>query len=281
MPVDSDPRRLHGKVVLVTGAARGLGRACAVAFARAGAHLVLVDVATDIPGVPYPLGTVSQLDHTAALSAAEGALTLAIVADVRVANEVAAAIDTGIRRFGRLDVAVNSAGIAAPAGKLIHEIDEADWQLMIDIDLSGCWRVIKAVAPVMIARRSGSIVNIASTAGIVGYRHFGGYVAAKHGVIGLSRAAALDLAPYKVRVNALCPGSVRDADWTEGRMLSAIAGVLGLPARGYEETFLPSQPLNALVEPEDVAAAALWLASDESRQVTGSVVAVDGGYSAR
>ena len=281
MLADSGPKRLHGKVVLVTGAARGLGRACAVAFARAGANLVLVDVAAEIPGVPYPLGTISQLDHTAALSAAEGALTLVIAADVRVADDVAAVVDAGMRRFGQLDVAVNSAGIAAPAGKPIHEIDEEDWQLMIDIDLSGCWHVIKAVAPVMIARRSGSIVNIASTAGMVGYRHFAGYVAAKHGVVGLSRAAALDLAPYKVRVNALCPGSVRDAVWTEGRMLSAIAGVLGLPSTGYEESFLTNQPLNALVEPDDVAATALWLASDESRHVTGSVVAVDGGYSAR
>ena len=122
---------------------------------------------------------------------------------------------------------------------------------------------------------------MASTAGLVGYRNFAGYVAAKHGLVGLSKAAALDYAPFKVRVNALCPGSVRDNAGVEGAMLAEIAKSLHVPVAEHEEIFLQSQPMNALIEPGDVADAALWLASDESRHVTGTVVTVDGGFSAR
>lgn len=158
---------------------------------------------------------------------------------------------------------------------------EAEWSLMVDVDLSGPWRAIKAVAPVMIAQRSGSIVNIASTAGLVGYRNFAGYVSAKHGVLGLTRAAALDLAPHKVRVNAVCPGSVRDDPALEGRMLSEIARALGLDVAEHETTFVRDQPTNELVEAGDVAAAVLWLATGESRHATGGVVTVDGGFTSR
>jgi NAD(P)-dependent dehydrogenase (short-subunit alcohol dehydrogenase family) len=114
----------------------------------------------------------------------------------------------------------------------------------------------------------------------VGYRYFAGYVAAKHGLIGLTRAAALDYAPFRIRVNALCPGSVRDAPEFEGRMLSEIARSLDIPTEDHEHTFVRSQPTHRLVEPPDVAAAALWLAGDGSRQTTGSVLTVDGGFTA-
>jgi NAD(P)-dependent dehydrogenase (short-subunit alcohol dehydrogenase family) len=106
-------------------------------------------------------------------------------------------------------------------------------------------------------------------------------VVAKHGLIGLTRATALDYAPMRVRVNALCPGSVRDSAWVEGRMLSEIAKALDVPVSEHEQTFVQAQPMNTLIEPEDVAAAAVWLASDESRQVTGSVMSVDGGFTVR
>ncbi|WP_143343216.1 SDR family oxidoreductase, partial [Crossiella equi] len=176
---------------------------------------------------------------------------------------------------------VNNAGIAAPSGRPVHEITEPEWQLMLDVDLSGAWRVIQAVGAAMVAQRSGSIVNIASTAGLVGYRHFAGYVAAKHGLIGLTKAAALDFAPAKVRVNAVCPGSVRDDIAMEGRMLAEIARALDVPVTEHETAFLTAQPMNALVEPADVAGAVVYLASEDARQVTGSVLTVDGGFSAR
>ncbi|MCX5193516.1 mycofactocin-coupled SDR family oxidoreductase [Streptomyces sp. NBC_00249] len=273
--------RLAGKTAVITGAARGLGRATAVAFAREGADLMLLDIAADLPGVPYPLGSDSQLAYTAELCREYGVSAMTRRLDVRDLGEVEAAMGTARERFGRIDVLVNNAGIAAPSGKAAHEIEEREWQLMIDVDLSGAWRTIRAVGGHMAEQRSGSIINIASTAGLVGYRHFAGYVAAKHGLVGLTKAVALDYAPYKVRVNALCPGSVRDDSQVEGRMLSEIARSLDVPVAEHEETFVQAQPMNALIEPEDIASAALWLASDESRQVTGSVVAVDGGFTAR
>ena len=273
--------RLSGKVTVITGAARGLGRACALAFAREGADLVLLDVARDLPGVPYPLGSASQLDYTAECCRELGAAVLTRVVDVRDAAAVEAAIDAARQRFGTVDVLVNNAGIAAPSGKAAHEIDEHEWQLMIDVDLSGAWRTIRAVGGEMARQCRGSIINIASTAGLVGYRHFAGYVAAKHGLVGLTKAAALDYAPRKVRVNALCPGSVRDDSQAEGRMLSEIARSLDVPVFEHEGIFVEAQPMNSLIEPEDVASAAVWLASDDSRQVTGTVLTVDGGFTAR
>jgi NAD(P)-dependent dehydrogenase (short-subunit alcohol dehydrogenase family) len=273
--------RLSGKVIVVTGAARGIGRACAKAFAREGADLVLLDIAADLDGVPYPLGSASQLACTADLCREQGVAVRTHQVDVRNLPEIEAVAAETVERFGRIDVLVNNAGIAAPSGKAAHETTEPEWQLMIDVDLSGAWRAIRAVAGGMARRRSGSIINVASTAGLVGYRYFAGYVAAKHGLIGLTKAVALDYAPMKVRVNALCPGSVRDDDAVEGRMLAEIARSLQVPVTEHEETFLQAQPMNALVEPDDIAAAAVWLASDDSRQVTGSVITVDGGFTAR
>ncbi|MFB8280468.1 SDR family oxidoreductase [Nocardia colli] len=273
--------RLAGKTAIVTGAARGIGRACAIAYAKEGADLVLIDIGSALPGVPYPLGSASQLAYTGELCRELGAAVLVEHADVRDSAALSAVAGEAYQRFGQVDILVNNAGIAAPSGKTTHEISEDEWQLMIDVDLSGAWRMTKAVGKLMTAQRSGSIINIASTAGLVGYRHFAAYVAAKHGIVGLTKATALDYAPLKVRVNALCPGSVRDDDRFEGRMLSEIARSLDVPLDEYEQTFIRDQPMNALIEPADIAAAAVWLGSDETKQITGSVITVDGGFTAR
>ncbi|MFE7610621.1 SDR family oxidoreductase [Streptomyces celluloflavus] len=273
--------RLSGKTAVITGAARGLGRECAVRFAAEGADLLLMDIAQDVAGVPYPLGSRGQLAHTAALCEKAGGAVVAKVADVRDAADCQGVIDAALDRFGAVDVLVNNAGIAAPSGKVTHDITAAEWALMLDTDLSGAWRMMKAAAPAMVGQRAGSVINVSSTAGLVGYRHFAGYVTAKHGLIGLTKAAALDYAPLGVRVNALCPGSVRDDPVVEGRMLSEIARSLDVPVEEHEEIFVRDQPTNDLIEPADIAAAALWLASDDSRRVTGSVLTVDGGFTAR
>ncbi|MFB7243769.1 oxidoreductase [Streptomyces populi] len=273
--------RLSGKRALITGAARGIGRATAVAFAEQGADLVLLDISADVPGCPYPLGTVSQLKATAEECRAAGASVVEHVGDVRDGDDLRSAAERALDRFGGIDVLVNNAGIAAPSGRPAHEITEDEWSLMLDIDLSGSWRAMRAVLPTMVAQRSGSVINVSSTAGMVGYRYFAGYVAAKHGLVGLTRATALDYAPHGIRVNALCPGSVRDEPALEGRMLVEIARCLDVPTADHEQTFVESQPMNRLVEASDVASTAVWLASDESRQVTGAVVPVDGGFTVR
>ncbi|CAL9558367.1 SDR family oxidoreductase [Streptomyces sp. enrichment culture] len=273
--------RLEDRTVLITGAARGVGRACATAFAREGARLALVDIAADIPGVPYPLASPSQLDHTARLCRAEGAPVLALTADVREPADVDRVVAEASERFGDIDVLVNNAGLVGPSGRVVHEVTEEDWAVMMAVNLTAPWRLTKAVGAAMVRRRRGSIVNIASTAGLVGYRNFAGYVASKHGLVGLTKAAALDYAPHKVRVNAVCPGSIRDGGPNEGVMLAEIGRSLGIAPSEQEDAFLAQQPTNALVEAEGVASAALWLASDDSLHATGSVVTVDGGYSAR
>jgi NAD(P)-dependent dehydrogenase (short-subunit alcohol dehydrogenase family) len=276
--------RLGWAVVVITGAARGIGRACAVACADEGADLVLLDVAADVAGVPYPLGTRSQLDCTADLCRQRGAAVLPLVADVRDPVAVREAVEQALDRFGRLDVLVNNAGIVAPSGCATHEITESDWALMFDVNVTGALRMLRCVVggeDGMARRRSGSVVNVASTAGLVGYRHFAGYVASKHALIGLTRAAALDYAPVQVRVNAVCPGSVRDDPWYEGRMLAAIGASLGIDDDDHERVLLAEQPGRALVEAADVAGAVVWLASGESRHVTGGVVTVDGGFTVR
>jgi NAD(P)-dependent dehydrogenase (short-subunit alcohol dehydrogenase family) len=271
---------LAGKCAVVTGAARGVGRACAVALARDGADVLLVDIGHDIEGVPYPLGSRSQLDLTADLCRESGGVVLIAQADVRDATAMGAAAEQAYDRFGRIDVLINNAGIVAPSGKVVHEMSDDEWSLMIDINLSGAWRAIREVGPIMTRQRSGSIVNVASTAGLVGYRNFAGYVAAKHGLVGLTKAVALDYAPFKVRVNAVCPGNIRDSQWVEGRMLSEVARSLGVSVDQHETVFTGDQPMNVLVEPEDVASAAVWLASDETSRMTGSVFTVDGGFTA-
>ncbi|MFE2184743.1 mycofactocin-coupled SDR family oxidoreductase [Streptomyces sp. NPDC059455] len=274
-------RSLEGRTAVITGAARGIGRTCALRFAREGADLALLDIATDLDGVDYPLGSREQLDHTAKLCERDGSAVITATVDVRDPAGVHAAVTAALTRFGSIDALINNAGIAAPSGVPVHEIDEPDWALMLDVNLSGTWRMIKAVAPSMVEQRSGSIVNVASTAGLVGYRNFGGYVTAKHGLIGLTKAAALDYAPHQVRVNALCPGSVRDDPLVEGRMLGEISRSLRLPDEEFEQIFLRDQPMNDLVEPADVAGAAVWLTGDDSRRVTGTVLTVDAGFTSR
>jgi len=273
--------RLEGKVAVITGAARGLGRECASAFAKEGADLVLLAVDANIAGVPYALSSRSQLAHTEELCRIEGATVLSECVDVRRMDEIEAAVERALVRFSRIDILLNNAGIAAPSGKIVHDIAESEWNLMLDVDLHGAWRMIKVIGKVMASQHSGSIINIASTAGTVGYRNFAGYVVAKHGIIGLTKAAALDYGPIKIRVNALCPGSVRDAEHVEGCMLSQIARSLDVEVAEHESVFIQSQPMNELIEPSDIAAAAVWLASDDARRVTGSVITVDAGFTAR
>ncbi len=273
--------RLERKVAVVTGASRGIGRAIARRFAIEGADLVLFDIAADIEGAGYPLGTWRQLQTTAEMCRRQGAIAAYWRLDVRDSGQARSVIDEVLDRYGCVDVLVNNAGLVAPSGVLTHELADGQWQLMLDVDLTGTWRMLSLLVPSMMRRRSGSVINVASTAGTVGYRHFAAYVAAKHGVVGLTRAAALDYAPYNVRVNAVCPGSVCDEEVLEGRALREIANRLGLEDVDSRDVFYSAQPTGRAVAANDVAMACVWLASDESRDVTGSLLTIDGGFAAR
>ncbi|MBO0468536.1 SDR family oxidoreductase [Enterococcus plantarum] len=271
--------RLKNKVVLITGAGRGIGRACALAAAKEGADIVISDVEKNIEDVPYDLSSSLQLEKTETDCRNFGASVLKIFADVTKIEEISAMIQEVMDRFGRIDVLINNAGIGAPAGKATHEHTEKEWKVLINVNLSGPWRMIKMVAPIMINQNCGSIINIASTAGLLGYKHFVGYVASKHGVIGLTKSAALDYALNNVRVNAICPGPVFDDEDVDGSMTKVVADSLGIQLGEQEEIDLQSVAMGTVVSPNDVADAAVWLGSDESLRVTGSSITVDAGYS--
>jgi NAD(P)-dependent dehydrogenase (short-subunit alcohol dehydrogenase family) len=268
-------------VAFITGAARGVGRATALAFAERGASLVLSDIGAEIPECPYPLGTESQLDETASRCRAAGARVVTALADVRDQGQIDDAVTRGKAELGPITVLVSNAGIVGPAGAPAHQLDEAEWTTMVDVDLNGVWRCAKAVLPDMIAARRGAIVNVSSTAGLVAFPYFANYVAAKHGVIGLTKALALDCAPHGIRVNAVCPTSIRDEPELDSAMLAGVAGMLGIEPDDYEALSLPHHPLGALVTGAQVAAAILWLASDAAAGTTGTVVAVDAGFTTR
>ncbi|HET8682712.1 MAG TPA: mycofactocin-coupled SDR family oxidoreductase [Micromonosporaceae bacterium] len=273
--------RLAGRVAIVTGGARGVGRAIAVALAGEGADVLVTDLCRDIDRCPYPMGTAEQLDETARRCRDRGARAVTAAADVRSPADARSAVRTALDELGRVDILVNNAGVVAPGGRPAHDFSEEEWLLVTDVNLHGPWRFAKAVLPHMVRRRSGSIVNIASTGGLVGFPAFAPYVAAKHGLVGLTRALAADYGPYGIRVNAVCPTSVRDDPALDSAMLGAVATALDSSVDAYQQLAVGYHPLGSLVDAEDVAAACVWLASDESRRVTGTAIPVDSGFTAK
>jgi NAD(P)-dependent dehydrogenase (short-subunit alcohol dehydrogenase family) len=274
-------RRLAERVAIVTGSARGVGRAIAVALAQQGADVVVTDLCRDLDRCPYPMGTEAQLAQTARQCRALGARVVSAVADVRDPADARAAVRAAIDELGKVDILVNNAGVVAPGGRPAHDFDEQEWLLVTDVNLHGPWRFAKAVLPHMTRRRSGSIINVASTGGLVGFPAFAPYVASKHGLIGLTRALAADYGPYGIRVNAVCPTSVRDDPALDSAMLAGVASVLDTSVAAYEQLTAHYHPLGGLVDAADVAAACVWLASDDSARVTGTAIPVDSGFTAK
>ena len=243
-----------GETAIVTGAARGIGRAIAERLGAEGAAVVLADRDTD------------ALAETAAELEAQGVDVEGVDCDVSKLGDVEALIDRTVERFGGLDVLVNNAGIGSQAP--VHELDPDDWQLVLDVNLTGQFYGISAAAPVMIENGGGRIVNVSSMAGRnISYHGAANYTASKWGVIGLTKHAAYDLAEHGIRVNAVCPGAtltdlVRGASTEEGRERTR---------RGI--------PLGRWAKPEDQADAVAYLASPDADYVTGTVLEVDGGGS--
>lgn len=272
---------LDGKVALVTGAARGQGRAHAVRFAEDGADVVLVDVLADIETVNRSGGTREDLDETVSLVEKLGRRVVTRQADVRDLAGLTAAVDAGVEEFGRLDFALANAGIMAQP-RFTWEFSELEWRTTIDINLNGVFNTVKAAVPHIInGGRGGAVVMTSSVAGLKGYPTYGNYVAAKHGVLGLMKTLAQELGPMNIRVNALLPSTVNTPMVQYKEFWQAIRPDIENPtiddAREWfdQSVLLPGA---GMVEPEDVAAAAAWLCSSQGRFVTGVDLRIDAGF---
>ncbi|MGH3518205.1 MAG: mycofactocin-coupled SDR family oxidoreductase [Haloechinothrix sp.] len=263
------PPDLTGQVALVTGAARGQGRSHCVALAEAGADIAALDVCRDLEVPAYPLATRAELDAVVAEVEERGRRAVPLVADVRDPDEVEAAVATVVAAFGRLDILVNNAAIVTSAP--FWELSEQQWGAVIDTNLSGVWRTSRAASGLLRRSPRGRIVNIGSTGGVRAVPEFAHYVAAKHGVVGLTRAMAIELANDGVTVNAILPGAV------DSPMLAGLAEELGLTPDDVHKRWLHDQLLVEVISPAEVTGALLWLLSDAARHVTGHCLAVDGG----
>lgn len=274
--------RLDGKVALITGAARGIGRAQAVRFAQEGADIVALDVCGPIDTVLVPHSTPDDLDTTASLVREAGGRVHTEIVDVRDLAGMRAATDRGAARFGGLDVVCATAGITSRG--MAVELDENAWRTMLDVNLTGVWHTCRAGAPHLIARGAGSVILTSSIAGLRGLVGVAHYTAAKHGVVGLMRSLANELAPHHVRVNCVNPTNVDTPMIQNDVVSSAFRPDLDRPPTRAEFADA-ARSMNMLavpwIDPVDVANAALFLASDEARYITAITLPVDAGATQR
>jgi SDR family mycofactocin-dependent oxidoreductase len=268
--------RAEGKTVLITGAARGQGRSHAVRLAEEGANIVAVDICTDIASIGYPLGTSDDLEMTVELATAGGAQVLAAHADVRDADAVCDVVNTAVRRFGQIDAVVSNAGLVSYAS--LWEIDPVQWSDVVATNLTGHWNVMRAVVPTMLGR-GGAVVLIGSAVSTKPISHAAHYVASKHGLVGLMKAAALELAPERIRVNMINPGGVATAMVDNEMTHRLFCPDIAEPTmEDMAEVAAHIHPMGvSFLEPSDVSNAVVYFVSDESRYVTGAMLAVDLG----
>jgi SDR family mycofactocin-dependent oxidoreductase len=265
--------RFAGKVGLITGAAHGQGRAAALALAREGARIAALDIARPLPYPGYALGSRDDLASLAEACRETGTECVPFAVDVRDDAAVTAAVAQTVSRFGRIDILFNNAGICAYG--LAHELTEEAWDAMLDINLKGSWLVARRVIPVMIAQRSGVILNNSSVAGLRGMGRLSHYAASKWGLTGLTKSWAIELAPHGIRVNSLHPTGVNTP------MNNGLALLEGLTPSEIAERSAGNLLPVPWVEPEDVAAAVCYLASDEARYITGAQFVIDAGLLSR
>jgi SDR family mycofactocin-dependent oxidoreductase len=282
-PAPLTQRRFQDRTVLITGAARGMGRAHALAFAREGARLALCDTNRPYHTVPYTLAQPEELASLVTEIEQMGRPVLAAQADVTDLAALHALAERAGHQLGPIDIVVANAGLYSFAPS--WELTEQQWDETVNVVLKGVWLTCKASIPQMLARRSGKIICIASTAGLKGMANLAHYVAAKHGVLGLMKTLAIELAPYNINVNAVCPTSVDTAMCRNQALYDVFAGGPG-PQATHEHMLELMNQLNLfadrdLLPPEAVSAAVLWLASEEARHLTGCALPVDAGYLTR
>jgi len=264
---------LRGRVALITGAAHGQGRATALALAREGMHIAALDVAKTLGYPGYPMGSSEALESLAEECRKLGVEALSFAVDVRDNEAVSAAVRTTIERWQRIDLLFNNAGICAYG--LAHELTEEAWDTMLDINLKGAWIVARHVMPHMMAQRAGVIINNSSIAGLRGMARLSHYAASKWGLVGLTKSWAIELAPHNVRVVSLHPTGVNTP------MNDGLAAMEGATPREIAERSAGNLLDVPWIEPEDVAAAVVFLASHKARFITGSQFVLDAGLLTR
>ena len=273
--------RVEGKVAFITGAARGQGRAHAVRLAQEGADIIAIDICKPIAGFLMPPSTPEDLAKTADLVEGYNRRIVTAEIDVRDYEALKAAVDSGVEQLGRLDVIVANAGISH-AGDTLDKTSEPDWQDMIDVNLSGVWKTVKAGVPHILAGgRGGSIVLTSSVSGFKAYTfpHLGHYVAAKHGVVGLMRTFAVELGQHMIRVNSVHPTHVNTPMVMNEGAYKMVRPDLENPGPDDVAPFFQMSHMLPIpwVEPEDISNAVLFFASDESRYITGVTLPIDAG----
>ena len=262
-----------GKVAFITGAAHGQGRATALALAREGAGIAAFDIARPMSYPGYAMGSPDELTSLAAGCQALGADCITFTGDVRDDGAVTRAVDSTVSHFGHIDILFNNAGICAYG--LAHELSEEAWDTMLDINLKGAWLVARRVIPVMLRQRSGVIINNSSIAGLRGMGRLSHYAASKWGLTGLTKSWAIELAPHGIRVNSLHPTGVNTP------MNDGLAELEGLTPQQIAERSAGNLLPVPWIEPEDVAHAVLYLASERARFVTGAPLIIDAGLLSR
>jgi SDR family mycofactocin-dependent oxidoreductase len=263
--------KLDGKVAFITGGGRGQGRAHAVTLALEGADIAVLDICKSLSFPRYPLASKADLDETVKQVKALGRRAIGLVADASNASDIEAAVKAAVREFGKIDILICNHGICEFGAT--WEITEEHWDAMLDINLKGYWLAAKYVVPQMLAQKTGGrVIMTSSTAGLKGMTGLAHYSASKWGVIGLAKTLALEVAEFGITVNTIHPTGV-DTPMVDG--LAEIAGMT-------KEQMITASASNALpvamVDTQDIANAALWLASDDARYVTGQELKVDAGF---
>jgi NAD(P)-dependent dehydrogenase (short-subunit alcohol dehydrogenase family) len=266
--------KLEGRVASVTGGARGNGFAAAKAMAQEGANIVIADICEDIPTMPYPMFIVESMMVAVEDLKKLGVKAIGVKCDVRKSEDVQSMVNKAMEEFSKIDILDNNAGNTNMAA--IADMEEEAWDDLVDTHLRGTFLCCRYVLPNMIEEHYGKVINISSVGGLRGFGMGGHYCAAKHGIVGLTKSIAMEVADHNINVNVICPGTI----WTP--MMAGLAEYFGMEEAEAKKAFLQGQSFqDREITPEDVGRTVVWLASEENKILTGSIVTVDAGWTCR